>query len=144
MLNNLSVMGRLTRDPELRRTGSGVPVTSFTLAVERDYAQDGERETDFLDFVAWRNLASLTAKYFKKGQLMCVTGRVQTRSWTDKEGNSRRSVEVSVNSIYFAGANRSEAAQQPVAEREHTYAAAPLPEGDGFTMLEDDDAQLPF
>ena len=92
MLNHIVLMGRLTRDPELRRTGSGVAVASFTLAVDRDYAAQGaEKETDFVDIVAWRNTAEFVSKYFAKGRMAVVTGRLQIRNWQDKEGNKRRS-----------------------------------------------------
>lgn len=95
MLNHIVLMGRLTRDPELRRTGSGVAVASFTLAVDRDYAAQGaEKETDFVDIVAWRNTAEFVSKYFAKGRMAVVTGRLQIRNWQDKEGNKRRSAEV--------------------------------------------------
>ena len=92
MLNKIFIMGRLTRDPELRRTQSGTAVTSFTLAVDRDFkSQSGEKETDFIDVVAWRSTAEFAAKYFTKGRMAIVEGRLQIRPWTDKEGNSRRS-----------------------------------------------------
>ncbi len=107
MMNQISLMGRLTHDPELRRTGSGVAATSFALAVDRDYLKDGERETDFIDCVAWRQTAEFVAKYFSKGQLCGVVGRLQFRNWTDKDGNKRRSAEVIVERIYFAGENKS-------------------------------------
>ena len=95
MLNHIVLMGRLTRDPELRRTGSGVAVASFTLAVDRDFAAQGaEKETDFVDIVAWRNTAEFVSRYFTKGRMAVVTGRLQIRNWTDKEGNKRRSAEV--------------------------------------------------
>ena len=88
MLNHITIMGRLTRDPELRRTGSGVAVASFTVAVDRDYAADGqERETDFIDCVAWRNTGEFVSKYFTKGSMAVVSGRLQIRSWSDKDGN---------------------------------------------------------
>ena len=94
MLNHIVLMGRLTRDPELRRTGSGVAVASFSLAVDRDFAAQGaEKETDFIDIVAWRNTAEFVSKYFTKGRMAVVSGRLQIRNWTDKEGNKRRSAE---------------------------------------------------
>ena len=105
MLNHIVLMGRLTRDPELRRTGSGVAVASFTLAVDRDYAAQGaEKETDFVDIVAWRNTAEFVSKYFTKGRMAVVTGRLQIRNWQDKEGNKRRSAEVVADNVYFASA----------------------------------------
>lgn len=109
MLNRIVLMGRLTKKPELRRTQSGVAVTSFSLAVERDYkSQSGERETDFIDVVAWRSTAEFAAKYLDKGRMAAVTGSLQGRSWKDKDGNKRRSMEVMADSIYFADSKREE------------------------------------
>ena len=102
MLNHIVLMGRLTRDPELRRTGSGLPVASFSIACDRDYKSDsGERETDYVDIVAWRSTAEFVSKYFAKGRMAVVSGRLQIRNWTDKEGNKRRSAEVVADSVYF-------------------------------------------
>lgn len=102
MLNQISLMGRLTRDPEIRRTPSGVAVASFSLAVDRDYkGSSGEKETDFIDCVAWRNTAEFIGKYFSKGRMAVVSGSLQIRPWTDKEGNNRRATEVVVENIYF-------------------------------------------
>ena len=104
MLNKIILMGRLTRDPELRRTGSGTAVTSFALAVDRDFkGQGGEKETDFIDVVAWRNTAEFVSKYFTKGRMAVVEGRLQIRDWKDKEGNNRRSAEVVADNVYFGG-----------------------------------------
>jgi len=113
MLNRITIMGRLTRDPELRRTGSGTPVASFTVAVDRDYAADGqEKETDFLDCVAWRGTAEFVEKYFSKGGMIVVSGRLQIRPWTDKEGNKRRSAEIVADNVYFGeGKKDSQQAQ---------------------------------
>ena len=106
MLNHITIMGRLTRDPELRRTGSGVAVASFTVAVDRDMAPQGqEKETDFIDCVAWRNTGEFVAKYFTKGRMIVVDGRLQIRSWTDKEGNKRRTAEVVADHCYFGDSN---------------------------------------
>ena len=100
MLNKIFIMGRLTRDPELRHTQSGTAVASFSLAVDRDFKeQDGSRVTDFIDCVAWRSSAEFVDKYFSKGRMAVVEGRLQIRDWTDKDGNKRRSAEVIVNSI---------------------------------------------
>lgn len=167
MLNHIVLMGRLTRDPELRRTPSGVAVATFTLAVDRDFtSQSGERETDFIDIVAWRSTAEFVGKYFAKGRMAVVSGRLQLRNWTDKEGNKRRSAEVIADNVYFGDSKRdsdggfagsSFAAPQsggygsasaggyasaPAASR---YNAAPsaAPASD-FSMIEDDDSQLPF
>ena len=134
MLNHIVIMGRLTRDPELRRTGSGVAVTSFAVAVDRDYSSKdgGERETDFIDCVAWRSTGEFVAKYFTKGSMAAVSGRLQIRSWNDKDGNKRRSAEVVADSVYFGGSKgdrpqASTAAQEPV-----------------FTPVDGEDTFFPF
>ena len=102
MLNKIFIMGRLTRDPELRRTQSGTPVTSFSLAVDRDFkSQSGEKETDFIDVVAWRQTAEFVARYFTKGRMAVVEGRLQIRDWQDRDGNKRRSAEVIADNVYF-------------------------------------------
>lgn len=107
MLNHITIMGRLTRDPELRRTPAGVPVVSFSLAVDRDFkGQDGEKETDFIDVVAWRATAEYVAKYYTKGRMAVVDGRIQIRDWTDNDGNKRRSAEVVAENVYFGDSNR--------------------------------------
>ena len=130
MLNHITIMGRLTRDAELRRTGSGVAVASFTVAVDRDYAADGqERETDFIDCVAWRGTGEFVSRYFAKGSMIVVSGRLQVRSWTDKDGNKRRSAEVVADNVYFGEAKRSSGGASTTGD---------------FEPLEDDDAQLPF
>lgn len=110
MLNHIDLMGRLTRDPELRRTGSGTPVASFTLAVDRDFASKdgGEKETDFIDIVAWRNTAEFVSKYFTKGRMAVVSGRLQMRDWTDKDGNKRRAAEVVADNVYFGDSKRTD------------------------------------
>ena len=152
MLNQIVLMGRLTRDPELRRTGSGVAVASFTLAVDRDFAAQGaEKETDFVDIVAWRNTAEFVSRFFTKGRMAVVTGRLQIRNWTDKEGNKRRSAEVVADNVYFGDSKRDGAApggfvQTPSYPQAPAYQApaAPAPSASGFSMLEDDDSELPF
>ena len=108
MLNHIVLMGRLTRDPELRRTGSGVAVATFSLAVDRDFGSNanGEKETDFIDIVVWRNTAEFVSKYFTKGRMAVVSGRLQIRNWTDKEGNKRRSAEVVADNVYFGDSKR--------------------------------------
>ena len=159
MLNHIVLMGRLTRDPELRRTGSGVAVASFSLAVDRDYAAQGaEKETDFVDIVAWRNTAEFVSKYFAKGRMAVVTGRLQIRNWQDKEGNKRRSAEVVADNVYFGDSKRDNAdggsfnqsqgyaqsfnqvPQQPAYQAPQNVSAAPS----DFSMLSDDDPDLPF
>ena len=151
MLNHITIMGRLTRDPELRRTGTGVAVTSFTLAVDRDFGgQGGERETDFIDCVAWRQTGEFVSKYFTKGRMAVVSGRLQIRNWTDKDGNKRRTAEVVADNVYFGDSKRDGDATgatyaAPAAPAFGGYAApaAAAPASD-FAMLSDDDAQLPF
>ena len=102
MLNHITIMGRMTRDPELRRTGSGIAVASFCVAVDRDHVPEGgERETDFIDCVAWRQTGEFVSKYFTKGRMIVVSGRLQIRSWTDKDGNKRRTAEVVAEGCYF-------------------------------------------
>ena len=109
MLNHIVVMGRLTRDPELRKTASGVSVTSFSVAVDRDFSQqDGQKETDFLDVVAWRNTAEFAAKYFTKGRMAVISGRLQIRNWEDKEGNKRRTAEILAENIYFGDSKKED------------------------------------
>ena len=137
MLNHITIMGRLTRDPELRRTGSGVAVTSFTIACDRDFGgQDGQKETDFIDVTAWRNTAEFVDKYFSKGRMAVVSGRLQIRSWTDKDGNKRKSAEVVAENVYFGDSKQNDSTS-------YSAPSAPAPASE-FTMLDDDDAQLPF
>ena len=113
MLNNVVIMGRLTRDPELRRTQGGTAVTSFTMAVDRDFkSQSGEKETDFIDVVAWRNTGEFAAKYLAKGRMATVEGRIQVRDWQDKDGNRRKSVEVVADNVYFADSKRDSKPQE--------------------------------
>lgn len=166
MLNHIVIMGRLTRDPELRRTGSGIAVTSFTLAVDRDYnsKESGERETDFIDCVAWRSTGEFVSKYFAKGRMAVVSGRLQIRSWTDKDGNKRRSAEVVADNVYFGESKRDESSAPyggnaygsasgitpPPAPGYGGYSSpaasytAPSQSASDFAMLDDNDAQLPF
>ena len=144
MLNHITIMGRLTRDPELRRTGSGIAVASFTVAVDRDFGgrDGGEKETDFIDCVAWRQTGEFVSKYFTKGRMIVVSGRLQIRSWTDKDGNKRRSAEVVADNVYF-GDSRRDGDNSGSAYGGYTAPAASAPASD-FAMLDDDDAQLPF
>lgn len=171
MLNHIVIMGRLTRDPELRRTGSGIAVASFSVAVERDFGgrDGGEKETDFIDCVAWRQTGEFVSKYFTKGRMIVVSGRLQIRSWTDKDGNKRRTAEVVADNVYFGDSKRDNEggnAYGGSAYGGNSYgnnnyggnaynAPAPAPSYGGysapagapasdFAMLEDDDAQLPF
>ena len=109
MLNHITLMGRLTRDPELRRTSSGIAVASFTVAVDRDFGgrDGGEKETDFIDCVAWRQTGEFVSKYFTKGSMIVVSGRLQIRNWNDKDGNKRRNAEVVADNVYFGEIKRS-------------------------------------
>ena len=159
MLNRIVLMGRLTRDPELRKTQSDTPVCSFSLAVDRDYKRDGEKETDFIDVVAWRSTAEFVSRYFAKGRMAVVEGRLQIRDWTDKEGGKRRSAEVVADNVYFGDSKRDGAAPGGFDQSAPSYSSAPFggspyaapspqpvpqaPASD-FAMLENDDDQLPF
>ena len=148
MLNHIVLMGRLTRDPELRRTGSGVAVASFTLAVDRDFAsQGGEKETDFVDIVAWRSTAEFVSKYFTKGRMAVVSGRLQIRNWQDKEGNKRRSAEVVADNVYFGESKRDSIGasgfDQTAPAVSYQAPASPAASSD-FSALMDDDPDLPF
>ena len=155
MLNHITVMGRLVRDPELRRTGSGVAVASFCVAVDRDFApkDGGERKTDFINCVAWRQTGEFISKYFAKGRMIVVDGRLEMRDWTDRDGNKRTSAEINVDNAYFGDSKRDgdnsgssfggNTYSAPAAPSYGSY-AAPAPAASDFAMLEDDDAQLPF
>ena len=158
MLNHITLMGRLTRDPELRYTASQIPVASFSLAVDRDFGgrDGGERQTDFIDIVAWRHTADFVSKYFTKGSMAIVSGRLQIRDWTDRDGNKRRTAEVVAENVYFGESKRS---------RDHNGYSAPrsssrdsyqsnsyggyqsfdsAPSGSAFSDLSDTDGELPF
>ena len=146
MLNHIVIMGRLTRDPELRRTASGVAVASFTVAVDRDFgkSENGEKETDFIDCVAWRQTGEFVSKYFTKGRMAVVSGRLQIRNWTDKEGNKRRTAEVIADNVYFGDSKRDGEGAAPAAAFGGDSAPAPSSPASDFTMLDDGDATLPF
>ena len=131
MLNKCFLLGRLTKDPEIRRTNGGTAVTSFTLAVDRDFKTNGEKETDFIEVVAWRNTAEFVSKYFSKGRMAIVEGRLQIRDWTDKNGNKRRTAEVVADNVYF-GDSKKENKQEP------EYKQADLAE------ISEEDGELPF
>jgi len=141
MLNNIVIMGRMVADPVLRYTASQIPVASFTLAVDRDYSgkDGGEKETDFIDVVAWRSTADFVSKYFTKGRMAVVSGRLQIRNWTDKEDNKRRSAEVVAENVYF-GDSKKEASNG----YEYTAPASDGYSANGFDMLEDADGECPF
>jgi single-strand DNA-binding protein len=147
-MNQVVIMGRLTRDPELRHTPNGVSVASFSLAVDRGFTSkdSGERQTDFIDVVAWRNTAEFVTKYFTKGQMAAVTGRLQIRDWTDKENNKRRTAEVVAENVYFTESKKSrEASVGAVNPKEDFGAGYVTPvESSDFTELDMDDDDLPF
>ena len=158
MLNRIIIMGRLVRDPELRTTQSGIPVTSFTLAVDRDFKsrESGEKSTDFIDVVAWRQTAEFVCKYFTKGRMAVAEGRLQIREWKDRDGNNRRTAEVVADNVYFGDSKR---------DGGDSYGSAPaygapsggygapgygspagygVPESSGFAEIDDQDGDLPF
>ena len=148
MLNRIILMGRLTRDPELRHTQTGTAVASFSLAVDRDFRNrdSGEKGVDFIDVVAWRNTAEFGSKYFTKGRMAVVEGRLQIRDWTDREGGKRRSAEVVADNIYFGDSKRDgetggASFSRPAAPAD--YGMPPVG-GDQFAELADDDGELPF
>ena len=155
MLNKIILMGRLTRDPELRRTQTGTPVASFSLAVDRDFKDKstGERTTDFIDVVAWRQTGEFVSRYFTKGRMAVVEGRLQIRDWTDKDGNKRRAAEVVADNVYFGDSKREGEGGSYAPSYGGSYAAPsgysapsgyPAPaEGDQFAELSDD-GELPF
>ena len=131
MLNHIVIMGRLTRDPELRQTGSGVSVANFSVAVARDFSKGEEKDTDFIDCVAWRQTGEFVSKYFTKGRMIVVSGRLQIRSWTDNDGNKRRTAEVVTDNCYFGDSKNAGAA------------TTPSPAGD-YAEIAEPDAELPF
>lgn len=152
MLNHIVLMGRLTRDPEMRRTQSNVPVVSFTLAVDRDFSgrDGGEKQTDFIDIVAWRSTAEFVGKYFRKGSMAVASGRLQLRDWTDRDGNKRRSAEVVADNVYFGESKKEGSSGHSTAQQyggvdyagyaPQGYVAEPLE----VQFTEVDDGELPF
>ena len=146
MLNHVTIMGRMPRDPELRRTGSGIAVAGFTVAVDRDVSgkDGGEKETDFIDCVAWRQTGEFGSKYFTKGSMIVVSGRLQIRSWTDKDGNKRRTAEVVAENVYFGDSKRSNDGGNTSAPAYGSYSAPAAQPVQDFTELDDVDGQLPF
>lgn len=143
MLNRIILMGRLTHDPELRRTQSDTPVCSFSLAVDRDYKRDGEKETDFIDIVAWRSTADFVSKYFTKGRMAVVEGRLQIRDWTDKEGGKRRSAEVIADNVYFGDSKPKDSGSDVPAYDGEPGAGFGAPPS-GFTPDFGGDGEMPF
>ena len=157
MLNHITIMGRLTRDPELKYTQSQTPVTGFTLAVDRDFGgrDGGEKQTDFIDCVAWRQTAEFVSKYFTKGRMAVVSGRLQIRDWTDREGGKRRSAEVVVDNVYFGDSRRdnndggnyggnSYGSSYGDSSRSYSAPASSAPSANTFAELDDGDGELPF
>ncbi len=148
MLNQVALMGRLTADPELRHTPSNISVTTFTIAVNRSYVKQGaERQTDFIDIVAWRSTAEFICRYFRKGQMMALDGSIQTRTYTDKEGRNRKAFEILANNVYFTesrsssqGSSYERAAEPAAAEPAASYSSG---DADDFAVISDDD-DLPF
>ena len=145
MLNNIVLQARLVRDPELRRLPSGKSVASVSVACDRDFSKEGgEKETDFIDIVAWRNTAEFVSKYFTKGRMAVVIGRLQLRDWTDKDGNKRRSAEVIADEIYFGDSKRD-------GDTSNTYTGGYAPAGravdvnaSDFAEIGEEDGELPF
>lgn len=141
MLNRITIQGRLVRDPELRRTGSGIAVTSFTVAVDRDFARDGgEKETDFIDCVAWRSTGEFVSKYFTKGSMVVVSGRLQIRSWTDNDENKRRSAQIVADNVYFCGSKRESNGSE-------AGSGVYMPTGyvaSDYALMTNEDGQLPY
>ncbi len=141
MLNKIIIMGRLTRDPELRRTGSGTAVTSFSMACDRDFkSQSGEKETDFIEVVAWKNTAEFVSKYFSKGRMAVVEGRLQIRDWTGKDGNKRTTAEVVADNVYFADSKRSESNDN----QKENFNALSGRLSDDFVPISEEGGEIPF
>lgn len=135
-LNHITIMGRLTKDPDFRHTPNGVPVAAFTLAVDRDFKNNsGEKETDFIDVVAWRNTAEFVRKYFAKGRMAVADGRLQIRGYTDKDGNKRKAVEVVAENVYFADSKK---------DTDSGYSQGYAQSGEDFEPVDDDYGDLPF
>ena len=164
MLNHIVLMGRLTRAPELRYTQSQTPVASFSLAVDRDFGRGEEKQTDFIDCVAWRQTGEFVSKYFQKGSMAVVSGRLQIRDWTDRDGNKRRSAEVVVDNVYFGESKRREgesrdnygprdsygsrdnySSRDSYGQRDSRQDSAPRQAApSAFSELDDGDGELPF
>jgi single-strand DNA-binding protein len=158
MLNHVVLMGRLTRDPELRRTGTGLAVASFCVAVDRDWPnkETGEKETDFINCVAWRQTGEFVSKWFTKGSMIVVSGRLQMRNWTDKDGNKRVSAEIVADNVYFGEGkkDKTESTANPYTTATYNtpsyggysgpWMSGGVKPASDFAMLDDDDAQLPF
>ena len=154
MLNRIVMMGRLARDPELRRTQSGIAVTSFRIACDRDFkSQNGEKSTDWIDVVAWRQTAEFVSKYFTKGRMAIVEGRLQSRDWTDKDGNKRTTIEVVADNVYFGDSRRDSADRGDSFGGGYSAPAYGAPSGgysapvggtSDFAEIDEEDGELPF
>ena len=149
MLNRIILQGRATRDAELRRTGSGTAVSSFSLAVDRNFkSQSGEKEVDFVDIVSWKNTAEFAGKYVKKGRMVIVEGRLQIRDWTDKDGNKRRSAEVVADNVYFGDFKRDDAPAYNALAYGGTAGSSGAPQPvdahSDFAEIGEEDGELPF
>ncbi len=148
MLNRIIIMGRLTKDPELRRTANGTAVTSFSVAVDRDFkSQSGEKETDFIDVVAWRGTAEFVSQYFSKGRMAVVEGRLQMRDWKDQNGNNRRTAEVVADNVYFGDSKRDSAPTGGMSGAAPAGGYNRAPVGgmpSAFAEIEEEDGELPF
>jgi single-strand DNA-binding protein len=141
MLNHITIMGRLTKDVELRRTNTGTAVASFTLAVDRDF---GEKETDFIDVVAWRQTAEFVSKYFSKGRMAVVSGRLQIRKWNDKDGNKRSTAEVVADNVYFGDSKKDDQENRPFVGGGRRANDSEMADMGGFSPLDEPDFGLPF
>lgn len=143
-LNHITIMGRLVKNPELRRTGSGIAVASFALAVDRDFAdkQSGEKETDFIECVAWRNTAEFVSKYFTKGRMAVVSGRLQVRKWQNKDGENRYTTEVVAENVYFGDSKKETSGGESYGSYGQTGGGYPAPTD--FAIIEEEDEELPF
>jgi single-strand DNA-binding protein len=146
MLNHITIMGRLTKDVELRRTNDGTPVASFTLAVDRDFTdkQSGEKGVDFIECVAWKHTAEFLSKYFSKGKLAVVSGRLQIRGWTDKDGNKRKTAEVVVDNVYFGDSKKDEQESRPYMGGGRKANDAEMADMGSYASIDEPDFGLPF
>lgn len=145
-LNHITIMGRFTNDVELRRTNTGTAVASFTLAVDRDFAdkQSGEKGVDFIECVAWKNTAEFVSKYFGKGKMAVVSGRLQIRSWTDKDGNKRKTAEVVVDNVYFGDSKKDEQENRPYMGGGRKANDSEMADMGSYAPIDEPDFGLPF
>lgn len=144
MLNHIVIMGRLVRDPELRYTHASVPVTSFTVAVDRDYqSENGERQADFIDCSAWRATAEFISKYFRKGSMIAVSGRLQAHKWVDRDGNNRTGWAIKVDNVYFCG-DKKPSSSEPEYTGPRDYASSAAEYSPAFHDISEEDGEMPF